>query len=252
MKCELKLVVTLAGLTLGAAVNAQQADSLFGDGLWYASVRTAYVGEISSDGQIVGPTESIYGGIPLIEMDDGTRFTFAVGREIFENLRLEFELSYLTSDTSSAWVSGEELRVDDLFRLRADVDSTLAMVNANYDFDQLNWWAKPYLRGGVGVADNDADALLDVEYNSAIWQGTTYEGQVLTDHAFPGHSNSEFAWQFAAGFKKSVSDQFDLRLEYGFLNRGEAWTASDDIDDTVVFSELESQQLTLGLDYKFN
>ena len=251
MKHNLKFVLSVAGLALSAAANAQQ-DSLFGDGAWYAGVRTAYVGEISSDGQFVGPTESVYGGTPLIEMDDGTQFTFAIGREIFENLRFEFEFSYLTSDTKSAWVSGEELRADDLFSLRADVDSTIVMVNLGYDFNQLNWWANPYVRGGIGVAENDVDALLDVEYNSAIWQGTANEGQVLTDHVFPGRSSSEFAWQFAAGFKKAMSDRFDLRFEYSFLNRGEAWTGLDDNDDAAVFSGLESQQLTLGLDYKFN
>lgn len=247
-----KVTATVVLLIIASPIVNAQEQGLFGDGSWYASVRAGFLTEIDSDGQFVGPTESVYGGTPLIKMDDGSQYTFAVGRNLFTDWRLEFELSYLTSQTSSVAVLGNELRVDDVFNLRADVDSTIFMVNLGYDFNNLNWWAKPYLRGGIGVADTKVDAILGVEYNSSIWNGTEFEGLVVTDHVFPEGNSTEFAWNVAAGFKKELGERFALRLEYSFLDRGEAWTGVDENDDFVNFSDLESQQITLGVDYRFN
>ena len=151
-------------LLLAAVPYSADADDYgwFGGGSWYGSVRAGFLPAISSDGQFFGPTESVYGGSPLIEMDDGYQYSIAVGREIFDdlfnNLRLEFELSYLTSQIDSGPVAGGAPRIDDVFVLRGDVDSILFMANLGYDFNHLGWWAKPYLRGGIGVADTEVNA----------------------------------------------------------------------------------------------
>ncbi len=226
-----------------------------GEGSWYGSVRAGFLPAISGDGQFFGPTESVYGGSPLIEMDDGFQYSLAVGREIFadvfDDLRLEFELSFLTSQIDSGPVPGAAPRTDDVFSLQGDVDSTLFMINLGYDFNHLDWWAKPYLRGGMGIADTEVDAFQSVDFNSAIWQGTAFEGRTISDQPFAEGSSSEFAWSFAAGFKREIANRWALRLEYSFLDRGEAQTGINEDGDAVRFSGLESQQITLGLDWQF-
>jgi len=239
------------------AMSAAQAEEYgwLGEGSWYGSVRAGFLPAISGDGQFFGPTESVYGGSPLIEMDDGFQYSLAVGREIFadvfDDLRLEFELSYLSSQIDSAPVPGRAPRIDDVFAVQGDVDSTLFMINLGYDFNHLNWWAKPYLRGGMGIADTEVDAIQSVDFNSAIWQGTAFEGRTISNQPFAEGSSSEFAWSFAAGFKREIANRWALRLEYSFLNRGEGQTGINEDGDAVRFSDLESQQITLGLDWQF-
>lgn len=246
-----KIVAIVFPLTMAAPVAVADDYDWLSSGSWYASVRAGFLPAISSEGEFSGPTQSVYGGSPVIEMDDGSQYTFAIGRDLFDGFRVEFELSFLTSQTDSSTVPGTELRLDDAFRLQADIDSTMFMVNTGYDFDDLNWWAKPYVRAGIGVAETEVDGSLSVKYNSAIWQGTTFEGQTITDQPFAEGSSTELAWNIAAGFKKKLVDRLAVRLEYSFLNRGEAWTGTNESDDAVRFSDLESQQIMLGLDWQF-
>lgn len=247
-----KKLFVLSLLAIAPSVVGAEEQRWLGEGPWYGSVRFGLLSDVSSDGRFVGPTESVYGGTPLIEMDDGSQVSFVFGREFLDNWRLGFELSYLASESESSPMLGMELRSDDVFNLQADVDSLIFMANLGYDFDNLNWWAKPYLRGGIGVASTDVNATLSVEYNSSIWSGTVYEGQTVTNHVFPEGNSSEFTWNVAAGFKKKLAERFDLRLEYSHLNRGEAWSGVDEGDDFVSFSDIESQQITLGVDYRFD
>lgn len=242
--------MVLPVILLTQTANAEDFD-WFSDDSWYASFRAGYLSTISSDGKFNGPTQSVYGGSPKIEMDDGFQYTFALGRDLFEDLRLELQLSFINSQTDSTTVQGTDLRLDDTFGLQADVDSTLLMANIGYDFNYLNWWATPYVRGGIGVAENETNASLSVDFNSAIWQGTSFEGQSMSNQAFAEGSSTEFAWNVAAGFKKNLADRWALRLEYSLLNRGEAWTGMNETDDAVMFSELESQQVMLGVDWLF-
>ena len=253
---KMYLAVLLAAVPLSADADSYSDDyGWLGGGSWYGSVRAGFLPAISSDGQFFGPTESVYGGSPLIEMDDGFQYSLAVGREIFDDvfddLRLEFELSYLTSQIDTSPVPGASPRDDDVFALQGDVDSLLFMVNLGYDFNNLRWWATPYLRGGVGVAETDVSASQSVDFDSAIWQGTAFEGRTIDDEPFSEGSTSEFAWSFAAGFKKEIADRWAVRLEYSFLNRGEGQTGINVDGDAVRFSDLESQQITLGLDWQF-
>ncbi len=247
---RIALTVALPLLVSIPAAVAEEAGWL-SDGSWYGRASFGIVPTISSDGQFVGPTQSVYGGSPVIEMDDGFQYTVAFGRDFLEEFRLEFELSYLASQSYSGAVSGTELRVDDIFNVDADVDSTIVMANIAYDFDQLNWWSTPYIRGGIGVAYTEVDAVSSVEFNSAIWQGTMFEGESISNQPFASGSTTEFAWSAAAGLQREFADRWALRLEYSFLNRGEALTGVDENGDSITFSDLESQQVLLGVEWRF-
>lgn len=234
----------------GAAANAEDA-GWFSNQTWTATIRAGYVTNISSDGEFIGPTESVYGGSPPVMMDDGYQYTFAVGRELLDSLRLEFEIGSIATQSSTATVLGQESRADDAFSFDANADSTLYMVNLSFDFDWLGWWATPYLRGGLGVAENSVDASYSVDFDSPIWQGTPFEGSSLADQPFAEGNTTEFAWSIAAGFKKQLAERWALRVDYSVLDRGEAWTEPDSNGDSVFFSELRSQQLNLGIDWRF-
>ncbi|MEM8814693.1 MAG: outer membrane beta-barrel protein [Pseudomonadota bacterium] len=228
--------IVLLLVTVSPAADADEY-RWFGEGSWYAGMRAGYLSTSGGEGRFAGPTQSVYGGSPLIEMDDGMQYAVAIGREIFDDLHLELELSFLMSQTASGAVAGTGSRVDDVFVVLADVDSTILMANVAYDFNYLDWWAKPYVRGGIGLADTDVDANLSVDFNSAIWRGTTFEGQTISNQPFAEGNSSEFAWNVAAGFRKELAERWALRLEYSFLDRGVAWSGVDENGDAVRFSD---------------
>ncbi|MCG8371774.1 MAG: outer membrane beta-barrel protein, partial [Proteobacteria bacterium] len=192
-----------------------------------------------------------YGGSPTFEMDDGYLYTISIGRELIDGLRLEFHLGQSSSDSDSSGVMGMDTRVDDVFNFQAEIESTIFLANLVYDFDYLNWPYTPYLRGGIGATRNTIDAQLSAEFNSDIWLGTPFEGQSVENQPFAEGKSTEFAWNVAAGVKKSISDRATLRLEYGLLSLGNLATGIDANEDAVRFDELQSQQLVLSFDWKF-
>ncbi len=228
-----------------------QEKRLLGEGVWYGGLRSGYLYAIDSEGRFFGRTQSVYGGSPVIDMDQGTHFGFAIGRRLTSEWWLELELTRVSSQTESDWVFGDGLRHEDLFRLDGDIESTVVMSNLGYDFAQLDWWATPYVRIGLGVAVNAVDAKLDLDYQSLIWQGTSFEGRTTRRHSFPEGDSYELAWSVAAGFTKRLNDRFALRVEYSQLGRGDAWSAADENTDYLLFRELQSQQLNFRVDAFF-
>ncbi len=248
---NLTCIVLLAGYpTHSSAQDDGWLGLGLGDAPWYVSFHSGYVLS-DSEANFFGTTQSVYGGSPSIDMDDGARLSFALGRQVFENWRLDLELGFVSIQPEDAALTGLDLRSEDSFRLGGDVESYTLMANVGYDFNDLNWWATPFVKAGIGASYNKADTPLSVEYNSAIWQGTSFEGQTLTDYSFPDNNSTEFAWSAAAGFKRQFAERLALRFEYGWLNLGEASSGTDDGNDAIGYTDLGSQQFSFGVDYNF-
>jgi len=120
--------------------------------------------------------------------DIGSGFSFSngymigavIGTELTENLRIEGELSYQTSE-------GECIGkcVDPDFDL-----TTLALLgNAWVDFDAGNG-VKPYVGGGIGIAN------------------------VSTDEGFSGEDDTGLAYQLGLGARFGEARQFDIGYRY--------------------------------------
>ncbi len=247
---------TVVGCTLwlmSAAAQTAHAQtwSALIEGEWYWGIRAGFTTAIDTEPLLLGRSESIYGGTPRFSMADGLQSSFAVGNELLDDLYVELEIGYLTGQSKRRFVEGHELREQDRFALDADVNTTFLMANLMYEATFLNWWADPYIRGGIGVAHNRADAELDLEYNASIWERTRFENQQLTDHAFPTGKATEFAWSTAVGFKRSFGEKYSMRLEYSLMSRGAVWTEQDANRDYVLFPELRSQQFLLGFEKRF-
>ncbi len=244
------LALLIAFPALGSAQDEGWLRLGLADAPWYGSFHSGYVLS-DSNASFVGTTQSVYGGSPTIEMDDGLRFSFALGRQLFDNWRLSLEMGYISIEPEGNIVSGLDLRDEDVFRLGGDIESYTLMVNVGYDFNDLNWWMTPFVKAGIGASYNKADTPLSVEFNSDIWQGTSFEGQVLTDYSFPGNDTTEFAWNASIGFKRKMAERLSLRVEYGWLSLGEASSGVDSSNDAIVYDDLGSQQFSFGIDYDF-
>jgi opacity protein-like surface antigen len=240
----------LASLLLASfAAQADVAD----DDAWYGKVTSGYLWA-EGDAGLIGTTQSVYGGSPTFSMDNGgslSSFSMALGRTLPMGWRIEGELSFLRVGTDTGLVNGLEQRSDDAFRLDGEVLSAVFMLNALYDFDVGSEPFTPYLKAGMGFARNDASAVMDVQFDSALWAGTPFEGVSLAGVSFPGTSETHLAWNVGVGLRTALSERLVLELEYGFIDLGEAATAVDPDNDAVVWSGLSSHRFLLGLDFRF-
>lgn len=216
---------------------------------WYVSAKSAYLfGE--GDATLIGTTASAYGGFPTIGIDDGVQISIAAGRRIPNGWRIEAELGFLELDTDDGLVAGLDDRMDDTFRLDGSINSTVLMFNTLIDLDMSERFT-PYLKAGIGIARNEASATLDVDYNSAMWEDGFLEGQSVRGMPFPHGYDTSFAWNMGIGVRTALTDRFLLALEFGVIDLGEAVTGIDGNSDAITFSDLESQRLSLGLNFQF-
>lgn len=218
---------------------------------WFAGVDVSYL-NAGGDINFAGTTNSVYGGTPTISMDDGGRLALRFGFETRGAWRIEGDLGYVKTYSDTRPFIGFDDRSDDLFSVDAEIESLTFMLNGSYDFDIGSSRFTPFLQGGVGVSRNRTTSTsLDVEFNSAIWDGTQFEGLSLTGYEYPEGSSTEFAWSFSAGLRAHLSRHFSATLEYGLLSLGDALTETDANGDALGVSDLMLEQLTLGLDYRF-
>jgi opacity protein-like surface antigen len=242
MKCK-ATIGCVAAMLVADGTSASESE-------WYGSLKAGY---LFGDGEaiLIGTTSSVYGGFPSIAMDNGGEISIATGRLMPNGWRLEAELGFLNLDTDSGVVSGLDDRADDSFRLDGSVDSTVLMFNTLIDLNVNSERFTPYLKAGIGLARNEAQASLDVEYASAIWNGTSLEGQSASGIPYSDAFETSFAWNIGAGVRTALTDRFLMTLEFGFVDLGDAVTAIDENNDAVEFSDLSSQRLLLGLNYRF-
>lgn len=249
-------ICSIAALLSVSFVNAAESDATdwafdLGNLQWYASINAAYL-KSTGDVNFFGNTASIYGGTPTIDFDDGGKASLAFGFEAPGNWRVEGNFGYLNLRTDTSPVFGIDDRIDDIFSVDAEVESLVFMLNGIYDFDMGSSKFTPFVKGGIGVARNKTtQVLLDVQYNSAIWEGSVLEGQSVTDFPYPGGTSTEFAWNISAGMKMALSERFALLLEYGFVDLGQALTETNDNGDALGFDDLATEQLSFGVEFRF-
>lgn len=218
---------------------------------WYAGVRVGLATSIDSRGEYLGATQSVYGGSPVIELENGRQLALILGREISAGMRLELEASYLSAESDSSPVLGSEIRSEDVFRVQADLDSIMVLAKVSYDFERPNWWVNPYVKVGIGIVETATNARQSVEFNSPTWAGTSFAGQRLDDQVFAEGTTSDLAWDLAVGFRRQLNERWGVRFEYSYLNQGEAWTGISADGDAIVFSDPESRQIAFGVDWRF-
>ena len=246
----------LAVILASVASNADETNSFTKQSdvtgrLWRAGITMSY---LMADGyaSFHGSTQAIYGGMPTIGMDDGRALSLTVGTDIGDGWRLQGQVEFLNTQSSTSPVMGFDDRSLDMFSVDAEIESTIFMLNSFYDFDTGSAWFKPFVKGGIGLSRNKTtQANVAVEYNSAIWNGSVLEGQFLDDIEYPDGKATEFAWNIGAGLLFNVSEHLDLSLEYGFLDIGEALTETDSGGDALGWGDLTAESISLGIDYRF-
>jgi opacity protein-like surface antigen len=201
-----------------------------------------------------GVTAINNGGTVLDLYDDdlgtGSAFGFSAGKYFSDNFRLELELIKRTGYEYDADYNGggeEAARMS----LAADLDSTSIFVNGFYDFQPFiirNTAITPYLGGGIGISRNKIDKLN--ELTAGVSQGVTVEGDTV----------NQFAYKLSAGTLVSLTEQLSLDVNYQYVNLGSFKSGArveingvfnQDLVEGVNGGEIKTQELMVGLQYKF-
>ena len=184
------------------------------------------------------------------DLGTGSAFGFSAGKYFSDNFRLELELIKRTGyEYDADYIGGleEALRMSQA----GDLDSTSIFVNGFYDFQPFsirNTAITPYLGGGIGISRNKMDKVNDLI--SGVSQGVTIDGDTV----------NQFAYKLSAGTLVSLTEQLSLDVNYQYVNLGSFKSGArvevngvfnQDLVEGVNGGEIKTQELMVGLQYKF-
>lgn len=148
----------------------------------------------------------------------------AVGMDINEHLRIEFEYTYRSNDV-------DDFGGDEIDAARGDFASVALMANAAYRFRAVDQSLRPYIGAGVGILE---EIDFDVE-------GGDDAGE-FSDHG-------AFAFQLMAGVDYRLNETWGLNAEVRYFDAGSVELDGDGGRDLDADYRLTS--LLLGIRYNF-
>jgi opacity protein-like surface antigen len=113
------------------------------------------------------------------------------------------------------------------------------MPNLAYDFVLKGSKLRPYLKGGIGAAWNEAEADVLGAGRSDRW--ATYSSG----------TDIQFAWSLGAGLAYPIDERLSLTAEYQYIDLESAETGGGINGHRMRFDDLGSHEMTLGLRYTF-
>lgn len=132
-----------------------------------------------------------------LEFEDNLSFAGAIGFKLTPQIRIEADLSRLSTDINSVDIANLGT-----FDIGGEIDSTIAMLNVYYDFD-FNWKKfQPFVGAGIGYG----------------W----HEGGI--DSAPPGitvNGSSEadgYVWQVGGGMRYPITETLHLISAYRYVD----------------------------------
>ena len=189
------------------------------------------------------------GQFDIKDNDLGTGYVFglSVGKYITNNFRVELEASQrggLEYDTEYA--SEPNLGTT----TKADIKTQSIFINGFYDFESfaiINSLVTPYIGGGIGISKNKMGVVTEV----------TPENEVAY---LDGNKVSQFAYKLAAGTLVSLTESLSLDINYQYVDLGSfksglgyvvSGGATGNLTEALNGGEIKTQELMVGLQYKF-
>lgn len=199
------------------------------------------------------------GGTPDGDLEEAFVVGGAIGWDFGNSFRIETEFRRRSPNTKNETLFGlnEANSVNDMGMPLADISgntfnydgslrSSSLMANVYYDFDRTGLPITPYIKGGAGIAFNKVETQLDATLAVADQFGATFNNVVFNEN-----SSTDFAWNIGAGLSIPISQGAMIELEYLHADLGNATTQFDALGDAIRFSDIESDDFTIGLRIKF-
>jgi len=226
-----KILVAIAATTMVASAGSAMSADLIIDtpaepiavsapGDWYVSL---FAGGVWSPEIEADYNDDVVGYD--ITTDLGLAFGIAVGTKVFENVRIEAELSGTVNSISEAYEEDDDFLYPDF---DGSVSALYLLGNVWFDLDTGSGFT-PYIGGGVGVAG------VDVNFEQWDWE----------------LDGGGFAYQLGAGVKVDVADNIALDLGYRFKSVPGVTVDDVDGDDDWLTFDLQSHVFQAGLTFSF-
>lgn len=202
-----------------------------------AEDRNAYVGAFGLVGWADQSNVERSGGLPIVdESSDSGGINGGAGAWLGydwkdKGLPVRTEIAgtwRYRHDMNVSFISGGPL-----FAAKSDISTVDVIVSALYDIP-VSWKVKPYIGAGVGTVYSDVDTYLLTP--------TRVDG--------PGDTGWDLAWQLQAGVNYPISERWDFRVDYRYVDLGEISTGAVASGDSFT-ADLASHDLRIGATWNF-
>jgi opacity protein-like surface antigen len=164
---------------------------------------------IEINGGIVQSTD-LNGNTQLNTGSPTYTFGAAIGRKLYKQFNIDLEYKYIGKNSYNFGNT-----TDSNITIAWKTHSNAALLNMSIDLINDRTTIVPYLKFGMGIANNHSYDYCKVN-----------RGAFTTTTTYGGKDTNKFAWQVGAGFDIAVDPMFDVKLQYMYANLGKVQTAS--------------------------
>ncbi|MDU0356288.1 outer membrane beta-barrel protein [Paraglaciecola aquimarina] len=235
-----KNLALVIALTLTAPLLAQ-AEGFYG---------TAQLGvsQQINDSQAIGNNIAVDPDFPAeFDAGDGTVGGIGLGYVINQQFRVEARIAYRESSFNETQF-GTGARNGEEYRLNGEIKSTTLSIEGFYDFQNSTAFT-PYIKAGLGMADNSYSAKLG---GAGVAAFDAFDGQ--TDGFYDAYADDDstgLTWNLGFGGNYQLSDTTSIYAEYQYASFGDVQTGQDSFTDGFEIGNLSSNELSLGLRIHF-
>lgn len=211
---------------------------------------TAQVGfsEQLGDSEPYGSNIAVDADFPAeFDAGDGTPGGIGIGYAFSEQFRIEGRISYRDSSFNDRQV-GTGARDGEEYVLNGAIESTTFTVEGFYDFPNDSPFT-PYVKAGLGVADNSYSARLG---GAGVAAFDPFDG--VSDgyyDAYADGDSTELSWNVGVGGNFELSERFSLYGEYQYVSFGDVSTGQDSFTDGFRIDDARANEFTLGIRMNF-
>jgi len=211
---------------------------------------TAHVGYSSqaNDSQAIGNNIAVDSDFPSeFDAGEGSVGSIGLGYQFNPQFRVEARISYHDTDYSDTKV-GVGAREGEQYVLKGDLKTTTYTIEGFYGFDNSTAFT-PYIKAGLGLADNSYSAKLGGAGISAF---DAFDGNVDGYYdAYADNDSTEFTWNIGAGVNYQITKTMSLYTEYQYIEFGDVQTGQDAFTDGFKIDSAASHEFLLGLRVNF-
>lgn len=181
---------------------------------------------------------------------DGAVYSIGIGYKFTPAIRFEARLATREGSFTETQ-DGTGSRAGDNYVLDGEIETTTLTFEAFYDFHNDTIFT-PYIKAGVGVADNSysarlggpgIDALADLGFINLDSNG--YYSEYNED------DSTEFTWNIGAGVAMDINDRVAVYAEYQYADFGDVATTQDAFTDGFRIDGATANEFLLGLTVTF-
>lgn len=182
---------------------------------------------------------------------DGTVGAIGLGYPFNERFRVEGRLGYREGRFNEKKI-GTGARTGEEYILNGDIQTKTLTVEGFYDFPNASKFT-PYVKAGVGIANNDYSARLG---GAGVAAFDAFDGAVdgYYDGYYDAYSDgdsTEFSWNVGLGGSYAVSKGTAIYGEYQYANFGDVKTGQDGFTDGFKIDDIASHEVSLGVRVNF-